>query len=55
MKTKKVEKVLRNYLLQQVKKGDISPFFAIYLEKMAIKSIELETNSFSNGRLSKYY
>lgn len=50
MKIKKVEKVLRKYLLQQVEKGEISPFCAIYLEKMAIKSMQLETNSFSNGK-----
>jgi len=52
---KKVKKVLRKYLKTQVENGEITPFCAVLLEKMAIKSIELETNSFSNGILSKYY
>lgn len=51
----KVKKVLHEYLKLQVYNGEISPFCAVLIEKMAIKSIELETNSFSNGRLSKYY
>lgn len=46
----KVEKALRKYLLEKVEKGEMSPFCAIYLEKIAIKSIELETNSFGNGK-----
>jgi hypothetical protein len=47
---KKVKKALRKYLLEQVETGKISPFCAIYLEKIAFKSIELETSSFSNGK-----
>jgi hypothetical protein len=39
----KVKKALRKYLLEQVEKGKISPFCAIYLEKIAIKSIEIES------------
>lgn len=47
---KKVKKVLQKYLKLQVEKGDLSPFCAVLIEKMAIKSIELETNNFSNGK-----
>lgn len=45
-----VKKYLNKYLKIQVKKGDISPFCALFIEKMAIKSIELETNNFKNGK-----
>jgi hypothetical protein len=46
----KTRKVLQKYLKIQVENGEITPFCAVLIEKMAIKSIELETNSFSNGK-----
>ncbi len=50
----KVKKALRKYLLEKVEKGDISPFCAIYLEKMVIKSIELETNGLKKLNTKKW-
>ena len=46
----KAKKALNKYLKSQVEIGELTPFCAVLIEKMAIKSIELETNSFSNGK-----
>lgn len=48
--TQKVKKALSKYLLERVERGEITPFCAVLIKKMVIKSIELETNSFSNGK-----
>lgn len=50
MEIQKIKNELEKYLKSQVLIGEITPFCAVLIEKMAIKSIELETNSFGNGK-----
>lgn len=50
METQKIKNELEKYLKIQVDKGDITPFCAELICKMAIKSIGIETNNFGNGK-----
>lgn len=46
----KIKNALEKYLNIQVENGEITRFCAVLIEKMALKSIEIETNNFGNGK-----